>query len=134
MSFGNNADPVMRPVITIASGESISNEIDVTALGLRGISVMLHTAGWTTADLLIYGQVLDGNGDAVGDFVPLRTSAGALVRISGITTDILGIFAAPAEAWSLGVVNKIRFHSVAAGGTSAVNQGAARSLLLLCAR
>lgn len=131
----SDAGPERRVNLTIANGAHVSSVLELGALRPRGLAVLVpHT--WTAADLVI---ALSANNSA---WHLLEDRNGSLIRLSGINTatpltSVTGVtisgavYTLSADAWSAGAFPFMRFISVTAGGTTAVNQGADRTITVV---
>jgi len=110
--------------ISIASGSAVSSALqispEVTGRAQGTTVALVMPSQWTAADLLVEGS-LDGT-----TWFPVYDSFGAPVRI---VVDA-GRYIVLDSSSSWGLV-WMRFRSVAAGGTSDVNQAASRLLTVI---
>ena len=121
MSYGR--DRVVIPV-TIASGTSLSGEVNVNDLRIVGIQM---PAGWDAAGIAFKALVRESGNPAVPVFGNVQDAAGAAV---GITTPALDTYVAIAPTVALVGLGRIQVRS----GTNAapVSQTATRVLYLVC--
>lgn len=115
-----NEQRIIGP-ITIAQGESLSDEIDIK--GTRSIAVLMPDA-WTTADLIIRTARV-----TAGTTLPIMDSAGNYVGATAAASQVVsfGTYAA-----DLSPARYIRIQSVAVGSRgTAVAQAAARTLYII---
>jgi len=127
--------PERRVTLTIASGEHVSGVMSVSNVRPRGLAVLVPHA-WTAADLLI--AVSPDN----STWHLLEDRNGGLVRLTGINTATPltsvtgvtisgGVYTLSSDTWAVGTFPFMRFISISVGGTTAVNQGAARSITVV---
>ena len=111
-----------RRIATIASGQSLSDEIDLEGYSLLGI---IMPGSWTAAGLSFEAAQSPG-----GSFQDLHDSAGAEAVVTAAASRAIGLAGVTAEALAPFRIIKIR------SGTSAVpvNQAAARTLELVLKR
>ena len=110
--------------ITIPSGQAVSGELAidprVTGMSRSTAMALAMPSAWTAADLLVEASV-DGS-----TWLPVYDSDGARARIRADASRMIVLDGS--VFWGL---PRIRFRSVAVGGTSDVNQGAARTLTVI---
>lgn len=105
--------------LTISSGESLSTSFEMAGIAAGGV---LFPGTWTAANLAVLGSI---NGT---DFFDLMDQFGNLITITAAAGD--AAMFSMSEPWS---VPYIKFRSVStADSTAAVNQAAARTLMVLC--
>ena len=113
---------------TIPDNDTKSTGMFIAPIGPRGLAVQVPD-GWDDAD--IYFQVsrvnpTGPNDDAAptddADWIYLRDSSGAIVKITGIQTSAAGLYVAPGSVWPVGTYPWLRLVS------SAAQNGGERSL------
>ena len=109
--------------LTIANGGAVSGELDTEDLSVMGI---IMPAAWTAADLGI--QVTEKSG---GTFVDLADQAGNRAKMTNIETATSQGRTFEDDALALAPWRYMRFESINTSGEAAVNQGAARTLIVL---
>lgn len=115
--------------VTIPNGGAFTGDIyaaspESRARGARIMDVALSGSVWTPSDL-VFDVSLDGS-----QWLPARDNNGNLIRISGIDTGNPGSYSVPASIVTKGIYPHIRLRSVTAGGTTNVNQGGTRSVVV----
>jgi len=110
--------------ITIPSGQAVSGELAidprVTGMSRSTAMALAMPSAWTAADLLVEASV-DGS-----TWLPVFDSDGGRARIKADSNRMIVLDGS--VFWGL---PRIRFRSVVVGGTSDVNQGAARTLTVI---
>lgn len=110
--------------VTIANGESLSSEADLGPHALVGIRT---PAAWTAADITFEASLTSG-----GTYAPLVDFTGTRIRVSNVETAAVRHIAM--ESVWFGSVQFIKLRSTAAGGVTAENQGAARTITVIARR
>lgn len=109
---------------TISSGQAVSSEVRIgprtTGLQTATAIALVTPSAWTAADLLIEAS-LDGT-----TWLPVYDSDGGRYRIKVDTSRFIVLDAS--AFWGL---PRVRFRSVAVGGTSDANQAANRTLTIV---
>ena len=105
---------------TILNGAAISGVIQMTDFAMGSV---ILPAAWTAASIAF--KVCDTFG---GTYVPLRTSAGAIVEITGPATGAAAAYPLPAE---LLPCQYFKIWSAAAGAGTDTNQGADRAITVM---
>ncbi len=126
MSVGSTAKTLLQNTadrVTISNGASVSGDSYAFVNMARG-SVLVPSA-WTTADISFEFGVRDMNGNFTWSKV--RTSAGALVKITGVT--VSSHHTIPADVFNGGPL-AVRLVSTNTASEAAVNQGAERQLVV----
>lgn len=116
-------DYTQKPV-TIANAAAVSDAVDL--LGYRLVGARTASA-WTAADL-----TPEVDPDGSGTFYRVSDKANALLRLDGVAVDTVALFDSDSDERIVGA--KVRLRSVNVGSEADVNQGAARSLVLLLAK
>jgi hypothetical protein len=122
--FATCAPAQVQYMMTIASGQAVTSEVQIgpRSTGMQGATAvtLVSPSAWTAADLLIEAS-LDG-----ANWLPVYDADGGRVRVK-IDANRMIVLDASAF-WGL---PRVRFRSVTVGGTTDVNQAAARTLTLI---
>lgn len=106
--------------MTIASGQSLSNEVDLEGFSVVAIEM---PGAWTAAGLSFQAASLRG-----GTHKDLYDDAGAEVQVSAGASRVVAVTGADADALA-----PLRFIKIRSGtAATPVNQAAERSLRLIC--
>jgi hypothetical protein len=106
--------------LTIANGASLSDVLDFTFFSG---GMLLVPSAWTAADIAFH--VSD---EAEGTFTLLKDKSGSTVKITSVTTDASYWYEIPTEVFAAA---HVKIASINTSTEAAVNQGAARSLMVL---
>ena len=113
--------------VTIASGEAVSNTINITKIQPRGISIEIPAA-WTAADI----QPLVSRDRST--WLPLYVTDSDLeaveIRIKSVPTATACVITADAGNWGVQNYPYFRVVSLTAGADTNAAQGAARTLVI----
>jgi len=123
--MGQSTDAFARTTVTITSGQSVSELVNLEAKQLLGIGVVVP-ATWTAADI---GFEVSSDGGST--WIPVYNAEGERVLITGIDISAQRLYIAPAEAWVIGAFKHVRLVSLNTSTGAAVNQGAGRSLVFV---
>jgi hypothetical protein len=122
--MGQSTDAFSSISVTIENGAAVSDGVQLAKLSLIGVAVLVPSA-WTGADI---GFEVSVDGSV---WVPLYDDTGARVKISGVATNASRVYIAPAEVWAAGAFPYLRLVSLNTSTGANINQGGARSLMLI---
>lgn len=114
---------VVRKNLTIANGAAVSNSFAIEDLAFSELAVQTP-AVWTAADIGIEVSL-----DNV-TFFPLRNTDGARMKITGVKAAEADVYRFGASSIVVGSWKYARLGSLNTSTEAAVNQGAARALVV----
>lgn len=121
----NSSNTQLRSSVTIPNNTAVSNALNLDDRGARGLDLQIPDA-WTAADIVFEFST---NEAANGTWHQRRVAGGDLVRCTGFAAN--DSICGPGELWgAVGSYRYMRLRSVAVDGTSDVNQGADRTIIV----